>query len=225
MYLIQSILSNISNSYPSFWDTMSTYYLFDSAQSCCLKLYKNDSQYVKDCQIIEACSGQSFTLGALGSHDIGSNSSGTTSSSSVSTTSSTSADPNIDAPCALSIWHPSLDFKRCTNEPNWPNSWNSMQDQYLHDSSSSCCDVFFNSPCYVEDTCSGTISTITAENPTPTKCEELRYHPTTDFTSCTNEWVNNYYMFLEVGPYCFTYWLRLLIWILQPFFPRIVDLV
>ena len=76
--------------------------------------------------------------------------------------------------------------------------WPGMKDQYMFNSQDACCNRYFflqGNDCEVIDKCTGVIATyqLPTEAPTskPTElpCESRRYHPKTDYKSCTNRLV------------------------------------
>ena len=68
-------------------------------------------------------------------------------------------------------WHPTTNFKMCTNSFEYPPSWKivPMSDLYMHDSLESCCQKFFSgSTCPYEDVCPTSTPTTSPTNPVPT---------------------------------------------------------
>jgi hypothetical protein len=82
--------------------------------------------------------------------------------------------------CKAYSWHPSEDYSKCTNSLDFPQSWSldPYKEIFLHESKEGCCEVFFDSwgrNCETEDTCN--ISTT---------CDSAPWHPTDDYSKCTN---------------------------------------
>jgi hypothetical protein len=152
-----------SPDYPESWNSAN--YLYDTKESCCKAFFHLQG---KDCLLKESCSGISVTIAPP--------------------TKGPTNSPTKES-CESRPFHPTTDFRTCTNSPNYPESWgwDSMKDQYLFDTKEACCEVQFfvqNKDCEVEDYCTQTFTTL---KPSPEEpCESQLWHPATDFRSCTN---------------------------------------
>ncbi|KAL3788581.1 hypothetical protein HJC23_005240 [Cyclotella cryptica] len=193
-----------SLSYPESWDSpkLSTVYLHETAEHCCSAFFE---AWNKICVIEDVCDLEQFNGTATISEETITTSTGTTPRSVTTTGGACDFD---------TAWHPSLDFTRCTNSNEYPESWSlpSMQEKYLFDSRERCCELFFfaqDKNCLVEDICLGTFSSTHPLTKTPTSrptddatksgssttdplstidgaCDSNTWHPSSDFTGCTN---------------------------------------
>eukprot|EP00956_Cyclotella_meneghiniana_P003035 scaffold3735_cov82-Cyclotella_meneghiniana.AAC.10 len=156
-------------------------YLHASYEICCEKFFWH---WGKRCEIEDICTSTSSpTKNPITPTPTGS-----------PITSSTS----LTDPCSNLLWHPNEDYSKCSNSLSYDNGWNfqPLKDTYLHVKLSDCCEAFFeawNKDCVVEDVCTGETKTIESSTSTETtvvatenSCGLNSWHPSSDFSSCSN---------------------------------------
>eukprot|EP00956_Cyclotella_meneghiniana_P016678 scaffold26497_cov61-Cyclotella_meneghiniana.AAC.2 len=90
-----------------------------------------------------------------------------------------------ETPCSEQYWHPTTDWKKCSNSLEFPSVWST--DNYLHSSVDSCCEAIFpEMPCPLEDVCLGGEGSTVHVPKEESSCQDQKWHPSTDFQSCTN---------------------------------------
>ncbi|KAL7469817.1 hypothetical protein ACHAXS_010066 [Conticribra weissflogii] len=87
---------------------------------------------------------------------------------------------------AHEIWHPTENFDKCTNDPEYPAEWNDMEAKPFFDSLDACCSLFFptSAECPFEDV--NVVSDTAATTTTSTIATLQLWHPTETFDKCTN---------------------------------------
>lgn len=93
--------------------------------------------------------------------------------------------------CLERNYHPSPNWETCTNDINYPSTWDSepLMSTFLFDSSQGCCEAFSSGPdCVIEDVCDGAVQ-VPSNAPTGLEdCLQRKWYPKGTLSNeCTND--------------------------------------
>jgi len=155
---VVSACSNSQN-YPHQWNNpgLSSYMFFDDFLDCCQRHFPDE---FPACRMDDVCAELTSSPTK-------------TSLPSETTTSPISTEEVMSPSCRSAKWHITLDFSKCINDFDYPQTWEDASPSMLFDEAEACClNVFNYADCEVEDICASNgvtsgPSQLPSQKPTP----------------------------------------------------------